>query len=56
VQGDVLEVPLLRESRCPEEIKRAWRRIKEAAERAADDVTFEQLCTEAKNRPEMYYI
>ena len=56
VQGDVLEVPLLRESRCPEEIKRAWRRIKEAAERAADDVTFEQLCSEAKSRPEMYYI
>ena len=27
-----------------------------AARRAADDVTFEQLCTEAKNRPEMYYI
>jgi len=56
VQGDVLEMPLLAESRCPEEIKRAWRRIKEAAEQAADDVTFEEICAEAKSRPEMYYI
>ena len=56
VQGDVLEMPLLLESRCPEEIKRAWRRIKEAAEQAADGVTFEEICAEAKSRPEMYYI
>lgn len=56
VQGDVLEMPLLLEARCPEEIKRAWRRIKEAAEQAADDVTFEEICAEAKSRPEMYYI
>jgi Rrf2 family protein len=56
VQGDVLEMPLLAEARCPEEIKRAWRRIKVAAEEAADDVTFEEICAEAKSRPEMYYI
>jgi Rrf2 family cysteine metabolism transcriptional repressor len=56
VQGDVLEMPLLLEARCPEEIKRAWRRIKEAAEQAADDVNFEEICAEAKSRPEMYYI
>jgi Rrf2 family cysteine metabolism transcriptional repressor len=56
VQGDVLEMPLLLEARCPEEIKRAWRRIKQAAEQAADDVNFEEICAEAKSRPEMYYI
>jgi Rrf2 family cysteine metabolism transcriptional repressor len=56
VQGDVLEMPLLLEARCPEEIKRAWRRIKEAAEQAADGVNFETICAEAKSRPEMYYI
>ena len=56
VQGDVLEMPLLLEARCPEEIKRAWRRIKEAAEAAADDVTFEEICSQAKSRSEMYYI
>jgi Rrf2 family protein len=56
VQGDVLEMPLLLEARCPEEIKRAWRRIKDAAEQAADGVTFEEICAEAKSRPEMYYI
>src|ERR1019366_10009303 len=46
VQGDVLEMPLLLEARCPEEIKRAWRRIKQAAEQAADDVNFEEICAE----------
>jgi|HubBroStandDraft_6_1064221.scaffolds.fasta_scaffold457819_2 Rrf2 family cysteine metabolism transcriptional repressor len=56
VQGDVLEMPLLMDLRCPEEIKRAWRRIKQAAEQAADDVNFEEICAEAKSRPEMYYI
>ena len=56
IQGDVLEMPLLTESRCPEEIKRAWRRIKEAAEGAADEITFETICAEANSKPEMYYI
>lgn len=56
VHGDVLEMPLLRESRCPEEIKRAWRRIKQAAEGAADGVTFEDICTEAGGKLQMYYI
>lgn len=56
IQGDILEMPLLSESRCPEEIKRAWRRIKIAAESAADEVTFEQICTEANGKLQMYYI
>ena len=56
IQGDILEMPLLRESRCPEEIKRAWRRIKVAAEGVADGITFETICAEANSKPEMYYI
>lgn len=56
IQGDILEMPLLRESRCPEEIKRAWRRIKTAAEGAADGVTFEDICAEANGKMQMYYI
>ena len=44
IQGDILEMPLLIESRCPEEIKRAWRRIKVAAEDAADGISFETIC------------
>ena len=56
VQGAVLEVPLLSESRCPEEIKRAWRSIKEAAEGAANTITFEDICANAVGRDQMYYI
>jgi Rrf2 family cysteine metabolism transcriptional repressor len=56
VQGDILEMPLLGEARCPEEIKRAWRRIKSAAEGAADDITFEEICAEANGKLQMYYI
>ena len=56
IQGDILEMPLLGESRCPEEIKRAWRRIKTAAEGAADESTFERICAEANTKTQMYYI
>jgi Rrf2 family protein len=56
IQGDILEMPLLVESRCPEEIKRAWRRIKVAAEGVADEITFETICSEANSKPQMYYI
>ena len=56
IQGDVLEMPMLQESRCPEEIKQAWRRIKQAAEGAADQVTFEDICANANGKMEMYYI
>jgi Rrf2 family protein len=57
IQGDILEMPLLAESRCPEEIKRAWRRIKTAAEGTADGITFEEICSEATTgKTQMYYI
>ena len=56
IQGDVLEMPLLGESRCPDEIKRAWRRIKVAAEGVANGITFEEICADASGRSAMYYI
>src|SRR5262245_15947991 len=56
IQGDVLEMPMLAESRCPDEIKRAWRRIKVAAEGVADTITFEDICADASGRTAMYYI
>ena len=56
IQGDILEMPLLSEARCPDEIKRAWRRIKHAAEGVADDLTFEDICSEANGKMQMYYI
>ena len=56
IQGDILEMPLLAEARCPEEIKRAWRRIKIAAEGEANTITFEEICADANGRSAMYYI
>jgi Rrf2 family cysteine metabolism transcriptional repressor len=56
VQGEMIEISALSESGCPEEIRRAWRKIKHAAENIADNINFEQLCAEANGRPAMYYI
>jgi Rrf2 family transcriptional regulator, cysteine metabolism repressor len=56
VDGEVVDLPHLEDAGCPEEIKRAWRRIKLAAEEVANSVTFDQLCAEARNPAEMYHI
>ena len=55
VHGDLVEISALG-SACPQEIQRVWRRIKFAAEEIADNVTFEEICGEATNRTQMYYI
>lgn len=56
VHGEVLDLPHLADAACPEEIKRAWRRLKSAAENTADSITFEQICAEAKHPVLMYHI
>jgi Rrf2 family protein len=56
VHGELVELSALADSACPQEIQRAWRRIKRAAEEAADGVTFEDICAEATGKTQMYYI
>jgi Rrf2 family cysteine metabolism transcriptional repressor len=56
VEGDVLHLDHLRDARCPREIRAVWERIKEAAEKAADDTTFDQIVASANVDSEMYYI
>ena len=56
VQGEVLDLPSLSEPDCPEEIKQAWRRVKTAAEDAANGVNFEQICGAARRVPSTYDI
>lgn len=56
VDGSVMELSTGGSSVCPAEIQRALRRIKSAAENAADSITFEQICAEASMRTQMYYI
>jgi len=54
VQGAVIDFPSLTEANCPAEIKFAWRRVKTAAEDAADGITFEEIRAAAK-RPSLSY-
>jgi Rrf2 family cysteine metabolism transcriptional repressor len=56
VEGDMIELSSLSDSNCPVEIRRAWERIKAAAEQTADGINFEQICAEANGRTQMYYI
>jgi Rrf2 family cysteine metabolism transcriptional repressor len=56
VHGDLVELSAIGDSACPQEIQRVWRRIKFAVEEVADSTNFEQICAEATNRTQMYYI
>ena len=56
VQGEVIDLPSLAETNCPDEIKQAWLRVKNAAEKAATSITFEQMCADARDTTPMYHI
>lgn len=56
VHGQVFDTPALNDPDCPPELRRAWRRLKETLETAADAVTFQQLLEEGSEKEKMYYI
>jgi Rrf2 family protein len=56
VQGEVIDLPSLRESACPPGIKQAWRRIKTAAETAATEITFDEICAATRHSTMSYEI
>ena len=56
VHGQVFETPALDDSECPLELKRAWQRLQDATQIAADGITFQQLVDECAERQKMYYI
>ncbi|MEI8315294.1 MAG: Rrf2 family transcriptional regulator [Verrucomicrobiota bacterium] len=56
IHGAVLDLPHLTDVTCPEEIKRAWRRLKAVTENEADNITFDQICAEARHPAVMYHI
>ena len=56
VQGEVIDLPSLSEPGCPEQIKQAWRRVKVAAEHAADNINFEQICDAGRVSSPVYDI
>jgi len=56
VHGVVFDTPALTDPDCPVELKRAWQRLKDTLERAADATTFQKLLEEGSEKEKMYYI
>jgi Rrf2 family protein len=56
VHGAVFDTPALQDPECAPELRRAWHRLKDTLERAADAVTFQKLLEETAEKEKMYYI
>ena len=56
VHGVLFDTSALEDPECPAELKRAWKRLQQAVEAAADATTFQQLLDEATDKDKMYYI
>ncbi len=56
IEGDVLHLDHLRDTKCPREIRDVWRRIKSAAEKVADETTFDVIVAASNAEQQMYYI
>jgi Rrf2 family transcriptional regulator, cysteine metabolism repressor len=56
VHGAVFDTPALSDQECPPELRRAWKRLKETLEGAADAITFQRLLEESSEKEKMYYI
>ena len=56
VHGAIFDSPALRDPDCPAALKRAWNKLQQATEAAADEITFQQLLEESGDKEKMYYI
>ena len=56
VHGTVFDSPALSDPECPPELRRAWDRLRQTLETAANDITFQQLLEESSEKEKMYYI
>lgn len=56
IDGDVLHLDHLRDAGCPREIRDIWTKIKRAAEKVADETTFDTIVAAANAEQQMYYI
>lgn len=56
VHGEVFDTPALSDPNCAPELRGAWQRLKDAVDRAADGITFQQLLDEGADKEKMYYI
>lgn len=56
IHGHVFDTPALEDTRCPPELRLAWRQLQSTLERAADSITFQHLIDQSAERGKMYYI
>ncbi len=56
VEGELFDTPALSDASCPPELRRAWKRLRQAFEAAADSINFQQLLEDMSERERMYYI
>jgi len=56
VHGQVFDTPALTDPDCPPELRRAWQRLQQTLQVAAEGITFQQLLEEGLEKEKMYYI
>jgi Rrf2 family cysteine metabolism transcriptional repressor len=56
VHGTVFDSPALNDPACPPELRRAWRRLQQSLDSAAEAMSFQQLLEENAAKEKMYYI
>ena len=56
VHGEIFDTPALTDLNCAPELRKAWQRLKAAVDKAADEITFQQLLDEGSEKEKMYYI
>ena len=56
VHGTVFDSPALTDADCPPELRRAWQKLQEALDNAANAITFQRLLEEGAEKEKMYYI
>lgn len=56
VHGPVFDSPALSDSRCPPELRAAWKKLQTALDETADGITFQQLLDAGAEKEKMYYI
>lgn len=56
VHGAVFDSPALSDPDCPSELRRAWKKLQQSIDTAADSITFQQLLDESSDKAKMYYI
>ena len=56
VHGQLFDTPALSDPECPPEPRRAWQRLQQTMQAAAEAITFQQLLDENAAKEKMYYI